>query len=188
MAFTRGSDSGIIRGRDAVYWFVSARGTLNPFERSDLRRQTEKYTAPFDEPLRDIARATPDRDIRLEALADCEPIRPWGIGRVTLLGDAAHPMLPHVGQGAAQALEDAVALGLALGTDSAPAAALRRYEDVRGHRTARVVRLSRHLSRIRTTESAIIGAARALAVRLTPRAALHLTRLLPDDDPHGPLR
>ena len=52
--------------------------------------------------------------MRLDELLAREPLDRWGAGPVTLLGDAAHPMLPHTGQGAAQALEDAVALGRVL--------------------------------------------------------------------------
>ncbi|MFD7256570.1 FAD-dependent monooxygenase [Streptomyces sp. NPDC059874] len=69
------------------------------------------------------------------ALYDREPLSRWGHDRVTLLGDAAHPMLPHHGQGAGQALEDAVALAHFL--DGTPAG-LRRYEEFRRPHTTRV--------------------------------------------------
>lgn len=68
-------------------------------------------------------------------LHDREPLPRWGHGRVTLLGDAAHPMLPHHGQGAGQALEDAVALAHFL--DGTPES-LRRYEEFRRPHTTRV--------------------------------------------------
>ena len=78
-------------------------------------------------------------------LYDREPLTAWTAGRLTLLGDAAHPMLPHVGQGANQAIEDAVALAAVLArADRASAPrALRIYEAVRRERTARVQRSAR---------------------------------------------
>jgi salicylate hydroxylase len=79
------------------------------------------------------------------ALADRDPLPRWSRGRLGLLGDAAHPMLPHVGQGAAQALEDAVTLGVLLDgvdADTAPSA-LERLHALRHERTARVQRMAR---------------------------------------------
>ena len=70
-------------------------------------------------------------------LYDREPLAEWTRGRLALLGDAAHPMLPHLGQGANQAVEDSFALAAVL--KGAPAAdvpaALRRYAQVRRRRT-----------------------------------------------------
>jgi salicylate hydroxylase len=74
-------------------------------------------------------------------LYDRSPLPRWSCGRLTLLGDAAHPMLPHLGQGVNQALEDAVALATLLAVASGPAKvpeALARYENLRRERTARV--------------------------------------------------
>jgi salicylate hydroxylase len=59
-------------------------------------------------------------------------------GRVALLGDAAHPMLPYLAQGAGMAIEDAQSLGLALGEGGATPAALARYAQARCQRNARV--------------------------------------------------
>jgi salicylate hydroxylase len=72
---------------------------------------------------------------------DRAPLPRWSSGRLTLLGDAAHPMLPHLGQGVNQALEDAVVLATLLGASPNSADvphALARYEELRRDRTARV--------------------------------------------------
>ena len=78
-------------------------------------------------------------------LYDREPLATWTRGRLTLLGDAAHPMLPHAGQGANQAIEDGVALATVLSRAdraSAPRALL-IYERLRREHTAGVQRMSR---------------------------------------------
>ena len=72
------------------------------------------------------------------ALYDCDPLDTWAIGRVALLGDAAHAMLPFMAQGAVQSVEDAAVLAKCLGAVDAGgvAAALRRYEAIRKPRAS----------------------------------------------------
>jgi salicylate hydroxylase len=84
-------------------------------------------------------------DTRRWALYDRAPLAKWTDGRIGLLGDAAHPMLPFFAQGAAQAIEDAAALADSLhGADrSSVPQALRHYEDVRRPRASRVQLMSR---------------------------------------------
>jgi salicylate hydroxylase len=81
-----------------------------------------------------------DRTLK-SALYEREPLPQWSVGTVTLLGDACHPMLPFMAQGAGMAIEDAVLLGRALagaGTREQAAAALQRYENTRKERTAKI--------------------------------------------------
>jgi salicylate hydroxylase len=78
------------------------------------------------------------------ALYDRDPIPAWTSGRVTLLGDSAHPMLPYLGQGACQALEDGAVLALALSASPGdPVAALELYERTRRPRASQVVLTAR---------------------------------------------
>jgi salicylate hydroxylase len=78
------------------------------------------------------------------AIYDCAPLKRWGRGPITLLGDAAHAMLPYLAQGAAMAIEDAAVLAqsLARAGDDIDGA-LRAYEDKRYKRTARTQRAAR---------------------------------------------
>jgi salicylate hydroxylase len=69
-----------------------------------------------------------------------EPLDHYAQGRVCLMGDAAHPTLPFLAQGANMALEDAVVIARCLDLSDSPADALRRYEDARLQRTAAIVR------------------------------------------------
>src|SRR5262249_6587132 len=79
------------------------------------------------------------------ALYDREPLPVWTNGRLSLLGDAAHPMLPHLGQGANQAIEDGIALAtiLAQADRTTAPAALLAYERLRRERVAQVQRGAR---------------------------------------------
>jgi salicylate hydroxylase len=81
-------------------------------------------------------------------LADRQPQKKWGDGRVTLIGDAAHPMLPFLAQGAAAAFEDAVMLGRHVRQSEDVAAAFRGYEADRAQRAARLQSSSRLNARI----------------------------------------
>ena len=74
------------------------------------------------------------------ALYDREPLPTWTRGRLSLLGDAAHPMLPHLGQGANQSIEDGMALAtiLARADRTTVPAALAAYERLRRERVAQV--------------------------------------------------
>ncbi|QEY23861.1 3-hydroxybenzoate 6-monooxygenase [Neisseria animalis] len=83
------------------------------------------------------------------ATADRDPVERWSFGRITLLGDAAHPMTQYLAQGACQALEDAVAIGSALRRyDFDYSAAFAHYDRARIPRTARVLYSAREMGRI----------------------------------------
>jgi 2-polyprenyl-6-methoxyphenol hydroxylase-like FAD-dependent oxidoreductase len=89
------------------------------------------------------------KDWKRWATADREPIAQWNHGRITLLGDAAHPTLQYLAQGACMAMEDAVTLGEALRVhDNDFARAYEHYERSRVARTARIVLSAREMGRI----------------------------------------
>ncbi|WP_433286178.1 FAD-dependent monooxygenase [Pseudonocardia sp. CA-142604] len=88
-----------------------------------------------------------DRRRRWE-IVDRDPVDTWVRGRIALLGDAAHPMVQYVGQGAAQALEDAASLMAALSAEPDVDAALARYERVRVPRASRVQALARRFGEV----------------------------------------
>jgi 2-polyprenyl-6-methoxyphenol hydroxylase-like FAD-dependent oxidoreductase len=96
----------------------------------------------WPEPVEALIEATDPAEMFGRDGADRKPVDRWGSGSVTLLGDAAHPMTPNLGQGACQAIEDAVVLGRCLNGAVDPAAALREYEQRRIERTAYAVKRS----------------------------------------------
>jgi salicylate hydroxylase len=98
--------------------------------------------ADFHAPIRAVAGEV-DHALKW-AIYDREPLERWTVGRVTLLGDAAHAMLPYLAQGACQAIEDAAVLARCLVRWSAePATALERYEALRRPHTTRVQKAAR---------------------------------------------
>jgi salicylate hydroxylase len=104
-----------------------------------LRRQFEGWDPRIGDVLNQV-----DRTFRW-ALYDREPLPTWTKGRLTLLGDAAHPMLPHLGQGANQSIEDGMALAtiLAQADTSTVPASLHAYERLRRERVAEIQRGAR---------------------------------------------
>jgi salicylate hydroxylase len=99
-------------------------------------------------------------------LFDRDPMTTWSRGRVTLLGDAAHPMLPYLSQGAAMAIEDAYVLAKSLAAGAAVAEALKEYEALRLPRTSRVQLESRERGRTYHLSSPVALFYRDLAYRM----------------------
>jgi 2-polyprenyl-6-methoxyphenol hydroxylase-like FAD-dependent oxidoreductase len=93
-------------------------------------------------PVEELIKATPSENVLRNSAYDRPAAASWGEGRVTLLGDAAHPMTPNFGQGGCMAIEDAAVLARCLSKYDGASRALRAYEAHRRTRTARVTRYS----------------------------------------------
>jgi 2-polyprenyl-6-methoxyphenol hydroxylase-like FAD-dependent oxidoreductase len=111
-------------------------------------------------PVGSIIEATAEEAITRGDVYVRPPIKQWGEGRVTLLGDAAHPMTNAIGQGANQTIEDAVVLARCVAGGGDPAAALREYERLRIDRTLKIARLAGRLSRLTRIENPVATAVR----------------------------
>jgi salicylate hydroxylase len=123
---------------------LSAPGWNEPGAREEIiARFSDKRWAP---PVRELI--TQAERWHKWALYDLPPLRQWGDGPVTMLGDAAHPMLPFLAQGAAMAIEDAAVLAAAMArTSDDISGAMRRYERARRRRTCRAQNGARRNSR-----------------------------------------
>jgi 2-polyprenyl-6-methoxyphenol hydroxylase-like FAD-dependent oxidoreductase len=127
-------------GKGLAYWFSTGDG-LEEFDAFHAYFSSWSKT-----PVPAILEATPDETLISNTLLEFQThLDAWGVGRVTLLGDAAHPMLPGMAQGANQALDDAAALAASLRDASDVESALRAYEERRAPRAHLVVELSRRL-------------------------------------------
>ncbi len=178
----RGGRFGAVQvNRNEVYWYAGIR--MRPIERDaagrpvreepDPRPMLMKRYAKWHAPIPALIEATAAGDLIRTDIYDRPPIAAWSFGRITLLGDAAHPMTPDLGQGACSAVEDAVALAEHLGRsvlarDVSVPSALKAYEADRVARAARIVMRSNRVSRL--SQLAIPGAClvRDMATFLTP--------------------
>jgi 2-polyprenyl-6-methoxyphenol hydroxylase-like FAD-dependent oxidoreductase len=100
------------------------------------------------DPIRPMIEATPEEAIRRADSYARPAATTWGSGRVTLIGDAAHAMTNAIGQGANQAIEDAVVLARCLERNADPVAGLREYEKVRMPRANTFVKRSRFVAQL----------------------------------------
>ena len=184
-----GLEAGLARAdASAVYWYLSLLDAEVEGAAMDPRAVLARAAAGLDPRFGAIARDARADDLRLERLLQRDPLDQWGSGPVTLLGDAAHPVLPYTAQGAALALEDAVALGLALAGSGEPASGLRRYEQVRSKRTRGVVRLGPRIGAVTTTRSRVKRVLRDTAIRMLPGSLLSGALSRHARDPHHALR
>jgi 2-polyprenyl-6-methoxyphenol hydroxylase-like FAD-dependent oxidoreductase len=145
-----GAHAGFLHCGDGdIYWFL----TRNAAPGSQAGQAGNKVeilalTAGWGDPARSLLAAAQEGAILRNDIYDRRTRDVWGAGRVTLLGDAAHPMTPNFGQGACQALEDAVVLADALRRAAPSDAGLRAYETRRRERAHFVVAQSWRFGRI----------------------------------------
>jgi 2-polyprenyl-6-methoxyphenol hydroxylase-like FAD-dependent oxidoreductase len=186
--FGPGLEAAAVRASDdAIYWYASMLADEVSADASPLQIRQQRL-AGVDPAFHAIVTATAEGDLRFDRFVERPPFRDWGRGRVTLLGDAAHPVLPHTGQGAAQALEDAVALGLSLSAERNVTQALRRYERIRARRTHAIVKSGSRIAGMTTTRSALVSRTRNTLLRVIPASAFALPLRAQARDPHRTLR
>ena len=126
-------------GTGKLYWFLTKNA---PQGTKQSKTEAVAVCRDWAAPVPEIVAGTPEEAMLQNDIVDRPPLGWWGRGAVTLLGDAAHPTTPNLGQGACQALEDAVVLAHCLSEKQPIEAALRKYERLRLPRTTEIVRNS----------------------------------------------
>jgi 2-polyprenyl-6-methoxyphenol hydroxylase-like FAD-dependent oxidoreductase len=139
-------------GNDEVYWSSATRTprrrSAAPVVPAEEKSRLLNRFSGWIEPVETLISGTDDAAIHGWDVVDRDPIVRWGRGRATLLGDAAHPITPNLGQGACQAIEDAVVLARVLAGATDVPKALRAYEASRIRRANSFVRRSRMIGRV----------------------------------------
>ena len=156
-------------GHDMFTWYATANVTSDHADapcgrKLELRRMFSSWHTPIPE----LIEATDEAAILKNGAYDLAPLRRWGDRRVTLLGDAAHPCTPNLGQGGGLALEDALVLAKCLAKGQSLEAALRRYESLRRHRTAHMQQRARLMGQVGQWENRVFVAARQAVTSVLP--------------------
>jgi 2-polyprenyl-6-methoxyphenol hydroxylase-like FAD-dependent oxidoreductase len=159
-------------GPDHTYWFGTER---SPEGRSapdgELNYLRSKYS-DWAHPIPALLAATDPADVLRNDLYDRAEARQWARGCVVLVGDAAHPMRPHLGQGGCQGIEDAAILAHYVEHEDDLPSAFARFAAFRRPRVRSLIRESKLLGEIVNVRPAFVGAALMRASALVPEALL----------------
>jgi 2-polyprenyl-6-methoxyphenol hydroxylase-like FAD-dependent oxidoreductase len=154
-------------GGSQAYWWASVRTGEGPGgSPAEEKAAVERRFELWHEPIPELIDATLEQAIVRTCQYDRPPLSRWSAGRVGLLGDAAHPIVASLGQGACQAIEDAAALGDAVDAGSDATSALRAYGARRAPPAAAVARRAHRVARMAHLRHPLAVAARDAFLRL----------------------
>jgi 2-polyprenyl-6-methoxyphenol hydroxylase-like FAD-dependent oxidoreductase len=158
-------------GNDSVYWFATANATAKADWARSMRVDTiaARY-AHYHRPIADVIGATAAEDVMWNDIIDIEPLQRWAFDNAIMIGDAAHAMTPNLGQGACQAIEDAVVLADMLNDRPSIAASLIAVERARVRRATTIARRARQLGAIAQWTSRLPVKLRNAGLRMIPQS------------------
>ncbi|MFQ3632802.1 FAD-dependent monooxygenase [Roseiflexus sp.] len=170
----RGARFGIVRiGQKRIYWFATHNQAPGDTPAPEAQKaQLLDIFGTWHDPIRQVLEATPATAILHNDVYDIPPFTPWTQDRVTLLGDAAHPTTPNLGQGACMAIESAFVLARSLKTEGDHRHALHRYETERQPRTAWVTHTSWRIGAVAQVAHPAASKLRNMLVRALPQGVM----------------
>ncbi len=166
-------------GPDHTYWFATERAPEGNSVPGDARAYLAKKLASWVEPIPQLIAHTDPTDLLRNDLFDRAQPKRWSRGPAVLVGDAAHPMRPHLGQGGCQGLEDAAILARFIELAADLPAAFAGFGRFRSRRVRPVVRESAMIGRILNLRPSFLGGAASRASALMPERAVtsHLSSI-----------
>jgi 2-polyprenyl-6-methoxyphenol hydroxylase-like FAD-dependent oxidoreductase len=159
-------------GADRTYWFATERAPEGRVETQGELAYLKTKFASWAEPIPAVLSATDPDDVLRNDLYDREQARQWSRGPVVVVGDAAHPMRPHLGQGGCQGLEDAAILATFVDGVDDLTPAFARFAAFRRPRVRSLVRESALLGRIINLRPAALSTLATRATALGPESLL----------------
>ncbi len=159
-------------GPDRTYWFATERAPEGERAPDGELAYLRSTFASWAEPIPAVLAATDPADVLRNDLYDRDRARVWSRGPVLVVGDAAHPMRPHLGQGGCQGLEDAAILADFVDSADDLATAFARFAAFRRRRVRAIVRESALIGRLVNLRPVFLSAAASRASVLVPEAVL----------------
>lgn len=152
-----------------VYWFACVNSTPNnPIFKNYTAKDILNHFKDFHHPIPIILKETKDEDLIWNDIIDLKPINQYAFNNIVLIGDAAHATTPNMGQGACQAIEDAVILGNELKENPDVKNAFIKFEKKRIKRTHYITNTSWTVGKVAQIENKFLAGIRNQAFRLMP--------------------
>ncbi len=155
-----------------VYWYacVNTPKENDPAYQNWTLDELKKQFSGYHYPVNELLAATDSTQVMHNDIVDIVPLQQLAFGRVVLLGDAGHATTPNLGQGACQAIEDAVILPKFISDTASVEASLKAFSDLRLPRTTKIVERSLLFGQIAQTDNRLLAGIRNLLMQLTPES------------------
>jgi 2-polyprenyl-6-methoxyphenol hydroxylase-like FAD-dependent oxidoreductase len=151
-----------------IIWYATWNAPAGHTDGDHTAARLRELFGGWHDPIPAIIDATPETNLIRNDICDRRPARTWSQGRVTLLGDAIHPMTPDLAQGACQAIVDATTLATCLAATRDTQAALRDYQQRRWRNAALTTLMARTMGAMGQWEGAVTCTARNTLTRAIP--------------------
>lgn len=157
-----------------LYWFACMNAaSKEPTYRNARSEDVARLFQQFPAPVANLIRETPDDQLLHHDILDIKPLKSFSFDRIVLLGDAAHATTPNMGQGAGQAIEDAIVLANVLAKYNKLEQALHIYDEKRVKRTAKIITMSRLIGNAAQVDNPLLVKLRNAAFSIAPTQLLH---------------
>ncbi len=158
-----------------IYWYATISGSiddarLNRFGKTELMDHFKNYHPAVIK----VLEQTENNGIIVTPICDIKPLNRFAYNRVLLIGDAAHATTPNLGQGACQAIEDAMFLHKELASTKNVYDAFKLFEQKRIKKAKFIIDTSRKLGAMAQIENMVVGAVRNLIMKFTPEFVTEL--------------
>lgn len=156
-----------------VYWFACVNAKpKDPIYQNFTTKDIAHTFRSFPGIVAKLIESTEEKELLHHDMMDIKPLNKFAYGRVILLGDAAHATTPNMGQGAGQAMEDAIVLSKSLKGAEGYTEAFRRYEQARVKRTKKIITMSRHIGEAAQFENPFAIKIRNTTFQMIPSSLL----------------